>query len=174
MKKLKTLAVIPAFNEQGKIGITVRKAKPFVDKVLVADDCSKDKTAAEAKKAGAIVISHKANQGAGAAIRTGIDYAIRHGFDVCIDMGGDDQDNPDEIPRLMKEISAGFDFVQGSRWLSEGKRVNIPLFRVITTKSYSFFFSILEGFPITDGSNGFRAFRTKMLTCGRTGLTVTS
>ena len=61
---------IPAYNEEGKIKEVVKKALPYVDKVIVCDDGSTDDTAILAKKAGAIVISHETNQGYGAAIST--------------------------------------------------------------------------------------------------------
>jgi len=61
---------IPAYNEEAKIKEVVKKALPYVDKVIVCDDGSTDNTTALAKKAGAIVISHETNLGYGAAIST--------------------------------------------------------------------------------------------------------
>ncbi len=157
-----SVAVIPAYNEKGKIGITVKKTVPFVKKVVVVDDCSGDNTKEEAESAGAFVIRHAVNKGAGAAIRTGIDYAIKNRFDVVLVLGGDDQDNPDESVRHFAKIAKGYDFVQGSRYLDKGFTENLPMFRRITTKGYSLFFKIITGHRITDGTNGFRAFRTSI------------
>ena len=72
------LVCIPAYNEETKIKDVVKKSLPYVDKVIVCDDGSTDKTAALAKKAGAIVISHETNLGYGAAISTLFDYCRKN------------------------------------------------------------------------------------------------
>jgi dolichol-phosphate mannosyltransferase len=59
-------------------------------------------------------------------------------------------------------IHNNFDFVQGSRYMSGGKIVNIPLFRLVTTRIYALLLRMLLGFPISDGTNGFRAFRLEI------------
>lgn len=163
-KKEKIIAIIPAFNEEGKIGTVVlrikQEAAEWIDEICVIDDGSKDNTNLEAKGKGASVISHGHNRGVGYAIRTGIKYALEKKYDIAVVMGGDNQDNPSEIKRLLYPILHDhFDFVQGSRYMPGGQRVNIPLFRWITTGVYSLIFKIIVRFPITDGTNGFRAFR---------------
>lgn len=160
----KIIAIIPALNEEGKIGKVVSRIKHeaprWIDDILVVDDGSVDNTASEARNEGATVISQDRNRGVGSAIRTGIDYALKHKFEVAVMLGGDDQDNPGEIKRILYPILHDhFDFVQGSRYMAGGERFNIPLFRWITTGIYSFLFKIIIRFPISDGTNGFRAFR---------------
>lgn len=158
----RVLLVLPALNEAGKIGRTIRKVPPgIVDDVLVVDDCSTDGTAEEAAALGARVIRHLHNMGVGAAIRTGIYFANDHGFDVVVVAASDDQDVPAEIPRLLEPIDKGkAEFVQGSRYLRGGRRVRHPLSRTVMTWSYSVMFSILALRRVTDGTNGFRAFLT--------------
>ncbi len=153
------ISIIPALNEEGKIGATVSKIpRNIVDEVLVIDDGSCDKTAKEAGDNGAKVLVHKENMGVGAAIRKGIDYALKRGYDICVVMGGDNQDNPEQIPVLLDPIvDDGYDFVQGSRYLYGIRQ--IPRFRRLTTKFYTMLFKAVCGYPLTDGSNGFRAFR---------------
>lgn len=166
MKKGKVIAVIPALNEEGKIGIVVSgiKSENVVDSVLVVDDGSTDNTRKEAEAGGAEVISQPRNMGVGAALRTGFRYAQEKGFDIIVVLGADNQDNPSEMNRLLRPITEdGFDFIQGSRYMPGGVRVNIPLFRWITTGFYSFLFKLLIRFPLTDGTNGYRAFRTSIL-----------
>jgi dolichol-phosphate mannosyltransferase len=166
--KQKVVVILPAYNEEGKIGIVVTKtlerAKGIVDQVVVVDDGSSDKTAEESRASGAFVISHPKNKGVGAGIRTGLDYAVKQNFDIAIVMGCDDQDDPAEIPSVLAPIiEQGYDFVQGSRYRPGGAQVNIPLFRFVTTHAYALMFRIITCFPCTDGTNGFRAFRLSML-----------
>jgi dolichol-phosphate mannosyltransferase len=157
------ILILPALNEEGKVGRVVWGAKDFVDEVLVVDDGSVDNTGEEARRQGATLIRHPLNMGVGAAIRTGIKYALSKGYEVIVIMGADDQDIPDEMPRLIKPIiDNGYDLVQGSRRLYGKRVVNMPLFRRITTKIYSSIFRILTGFKITDGTNGYRAIKASL------------
>jgi glycosyltransferase involved in cell wall biosynthesis len=157
------LLVLPALNEAGKIGRTIAKVPAgVVDEVLLVDDGSTDGTGEEAAALGATVVRHPRNMGVGAAIRTGILYADEHGFDVVVVAASDDQDVPAEIPRLLKPIDEGkAEFVQGSRYRRGGQRVHHPLSRTILTWWYSAMFSVLALRLVTDGTNGFRAFRTR-------------
>jgi dolichol-phosphate mannosyltransferase len=156
--------ILPALNEEGKIGRTVqRMPRPLVDHVVVVDDGSTDKTAAEAEAAGAIVVRHERNRGVGAAIRTGIHWAEKLGIGLTGIMAGDDQDNPDELTRLAQAIvDDGVDFVQGSRYLPGGKRLNQPLSRTLMTIGYSAMFTVCVRRRITDATNGFKLFRTSV------------
>ena len=134
-----------------------------VDQTVVADDCSTDGTYNEARAAGAHVIRHEVNMGVGAGIRSGIKYGCENGFDVAVILSGDDQHEPKELPRVLsplREDSA--DLVQGSRRLKGGGTVNGPLFREVTTRLYSLFFSVITFRRITDGTNGFRAFKLSL------------
>jgi dolichol-phosphate mannosyltransferase len=156
------LVILPALNEANKVGKVISKVPAdIVDTVLVVDDGSTDETTQEAEEAGAMVIQHKVNRGVGAAIRTGIDYALANEYDITVVMASDDQDEPAEVTRLLDPIvTDGYDYIHGSRYLAGGRRVNHPLHRTLMTWSYSLSFRLVVGYPITDGTNGFRAFRT--------------
>jgi dolichol-phosphate mannosyltransferase len=156
--KPKVIAVAPAYNEEGKIGETVRRCMPVVDKMVVTDDGSSDNTYREAKNAGAMVYRHKKNIGVGAAFRNGIDYALKHDYDVLMLMGGDNQDSFEDIPKFVKLMKKGnYTFIQGSRYLPGGHSENQPLFRLLTTKAFTAYVNIMTGARLTDASNGFRA-----------------
>jgi dolichol-phosphate mannosyltransferase len=158
----KILTIIPAFNEAKNIGQVVIKALncPLITELLVVDDGSKDRTSIIARKNGAKVIKHKENLGVGAAIRTGIDYAIKNKFTIATILAGDDQHNPSEITRLVEAIIQDkCDFCIGSRYLKSSNFTNPTLFRLLTTKLYTFIFNIFLGTKLTDATNGFRAFR---------------
>jgi len=159
-------AVVPAYNEAGKIGAVVRKiSRRHAACVVVVDDASSDGTAAEARAAGAErVLSHARNRGVGAAIRTGLLAAKGEGFAIAVVLSGDDQHEPDELPRLLEPLFAGAaDLVQGSRWLPGGAVPGIPAQRRWLTRVYPWLFRIASGYPSTDGTNGLRAFRTNLL-----------
>jgi dolichol-phosphate mannosyltransferase len=160
----RVLVVVPAYNEQGKIGVVVKKIpKNLCEDIVVINDGSSDGTAAEAEKAGAILITHNVQRGVGAAIRSGIDYAIANRYGIVAILSGDDQHDPMDLPGLLRPIFEGrCDFVQGSRRLGGLQAPNIGKFRRISTWIYTVLFRILTGFPCTDATNGGRAFRTRI------------
>ncbi len=164
-KGRRIIVVMSCLNEEGKIGNGVRKvSKDLVDEVVVVDDGSIDNTAKEAELSGATVIRHEKNLGAGAGYRTAYFYGVEKGYDIIVELAGDDQDNPGEIPRLLDPIiDEGYDYVHGSRWMEGGIRINHPLYRILATKLYSFLFRVLIGFPATDATNGFRVFKAQIL-----------
>ncbi len=100
-KERSITVILPAFNEEGTIGNIVQKVRKYVDDVIVVNDGSKDKTAENALKHGATVISHRANKGYIHALRTGLKYAEG---EVIVIMDADGQHEPDDIPRLVKPI----------------------------------------------------------------------
>ncbi len=159
-------AIVPAFNETGKIGEVVRKVpRRHASWVIVVDDCSSDGTAEEARAAGAErVVRHAVNRGVGAGIRTGLITARQEGFEFAVILSGDDQHEPDELPRVLAPLFEGrADLVQGSRWLPGGATPGIPTSRRWLTRVYPLLFRLASGYPSTDGTNGFRAFRLSML-----------
>lgn len=161
-KSQRVLVILPALNEAGKVERVIQKMpRDVVDTVLVVDDGSTDDTAEVSRVTGAEVIVHPINRGVGAAIRTGIDYALEHGYDITVIMASDNQDDPTEITRLLVPIvDEGYDYVHGSRRLPGGRLVNHPRSRTMLTWFYSLCFSLVAGRWITDGTNGYRAFRT--------------
>ncbi|MFC1977650.1 glycosyltransferase family 2 protein, partial [Chloroflexota bacterium] len=156
----KIMAAIPAFNEEKYIGTIVLKARQYVDGVVVLDDGSTDQTASIAKLAGANVVQHRQNRGYGASIQTPLADAKKKEVDILVLLDGDFQHNPDEIPRLIKPISEGFDLVIGSR---EEQGVNIPRYRRIGQRAISYFPRILSRKKLYDSESGFRVFSKKAI-----------
>ena len=97
----RVLVVVPAFNAERTVGGIVRGCRAVVDEVLVIDDGSIDRTAAEAVDAGARVMSHAANRGKGAALKTGFGLALQRGYDAVITLDADGQHLPREIPKFL-------------------------------------------------------------------------
>src|ERR1043165_8632588 len=117
------LCVAPAWNEGERISRVV-KAVPsdVVETTVVIDDGSTDDTPDHAENAGASVIRAGKNRGVGAAIRSGIDYAIDNGYDIVVVVSGGGKTPPEQIPRLVNPIMSGeAELVQGSRYLDGGE-----------------------------------------------------
>lgn len=152
---MKTLIVIPAYNEELTIGSVVALSKKYGD-VLVVDDGSLDRTSEVAGACGAIVIRHETNKGKGQAIKTGFEYGISEGYDVVVTIDADGQHNPDEIPKLLEPIVNGdADFVIGSRYISRAKK-KIPFYRRIGLWVLNKGTTIASGLEV-DSQSGFRA-----------------
>ena len=151
------IVCIPAYNEEIKINDVVKKSLPYADKVIVCDDGSTDDTAALAKKAGAIVISHEKNQGYGATISTLFDYCRKNNAEIMVTLDGDGQHNPDQIPDLINVIlKHNVDVVIGSRSLKDDK--DLPSYRKTGIKVITSTINSATNLKVTDSQSGFRAY----------------
>lgn len=153
--------VIAAYNEGEALGGVVASLleRSFAN-VIVVDDGSRDNTAQVAKAAGAHVLRHPINLGQGAALQTGIDYALRLGCEYVVTFDADGQHSADEIsPMLAHLIASQSDIVLGSRFL--GNTVNMPRSKAITLWLAVRFTRLSTGLELTDTHNGFRALSAK-------------
>jgi glycosyltransferase involved in cell wall biosynthesis len=162
---LKTVCIIPAFNEEDTIEDAVLETKDYVDEVIVVDDGSVDETASRAIEAGAFVISHQSNMGVGKAFASGINYALSIGADVAVTFDADGQFKATEIPNLITPISEGrADFVTGSRFINRIDIPDMPLSKRIGNIFFTRMVNLLSGGDFTDTQCGFRAYsRESML-----------
>src|SRR3989338_383091 len=153
METKKIFVVIPAFNEERSIAKIIRKSGNLVGKVIVVDDGSKDKTGYVAEKAGAVVLRHIINLGKGAALKTGCDFAVRHGSDYVVAIDADAQHKPEDIPRFIEKLKRS-DIVFGCRKF--GSKMPFVL------RFGNWFIAevtwLLYGIKINDTQCGFRAF----------------
>jgi glycosyltransferase involved in cell wall biosynthesis len=157
--KLRKLAIVPAYNEEGMVGRVVRDIKrvaPAFD-VVVIDDGSTDGTAAEARAEGATVISHPFNLGIGGAVQSGFKYALREGYDVAAQVDGDGQHKPSYLPDLLAKLHTGgkADMVCGSRFRGD-PGYKVPLGRRLGNLVFALVLTALTRRRITDPTSGFR------------------
>ncbi|MGQ9630212.1 MAG: glycosyltransferase family 2 protein [bacterium] len=159
---MKVCVVIPAYNEVDAIGNVIRKAKGFVQDVVVIDDGSEDDTYIAAKEAGAVILRHNRNMGKGAALKTGFGYALAHGYDAVITMDADGQHNCRDIPKLLERAEDDdVDIVIGSRMIGDTRIM--PFIRWLTNKVTSALVSKTANQRVTDSQSGFRLIKRHVL-----------
>jgi glycosyltransferase involved in cell wall biosynthesis len=155
-RSLYLVAVIPAFNEATRVGNVVRAVTPYVQQTIVVDDGSTDQTSAAAAQAGATVIRHVENGGAGAATMTGIEAARRLNADAVVTLDADEQHDPADIPRLLQPIlDDTADIVFANRF---GQRNRIPAIRRVFNAIGNLVTLIATGKWVQDSQSGYKVF----------------
>jgi glycosyltransferase involved in cell wall biosynthesis len=160
---MKVFAVIPAWNEAGRIGEAVKDVQGAVDGVIVVDDGSLDATGEAARVAGATVLRHAVNRGQGAALKTGTEAALRMGADVIVHVDADGQHDASFVSSLVTPIKEEkADVVFGSRFLDITSH-EMPIVRRMILSAARLFNTFIIGIPstVTDPQSGMRAFSRK-------------
>ncbi len=149
--------VIPAFNEEKNIGNVIDNLKEYGYKnIIVIDDGSKDKTFEVASSREVEVLRHFINRGQGAALQTGMSYALLNGADIIVHFDSDGQHRTEEIQRMILPIiNNQVEATLGSRFLSGQK---LPFKRKLMLKAAIFTIWAFYGVKLSDAHNGFRAF----------------
>src|SRR5215813_1919153 len=143
------LVTIPALNEEQTVGRVVRAVPgsfPGIRRVevLVVDDGSEDRTAAEAEAAGATVIRHPSIRGVGGAFHSALTYGLDHGADLIVSLDADGQFDPADIPTLIAPVLAGHaDFATASRFKDRTLTPQMPRVRLLGNRLMSAFVSHL-------------------------------
>lgn len=160
----KTLILIPACNEEGRLGkvLAAISAQQVDADILVIDDGSVDGTAAEARRRGAHVVSHPFNLGYGSALHTGYLFARRADYDRVVQMDADGQHDPISLPDLLRALDAGADVVVGSRYLG-GKPPRTSLLRRLGSRLFARIVTVWTGVTITDPTSGYQALSRRAL-----------
>jgi len=150
--------VAPAFNEAAVIGETLDALLPCFSNVVVVDDCSRDATGAIAAAAGAHVCRHPINLGQGAALQTGIDYALGRGADYIVTFDADGQHRPEDAQAMLAELlRREVDVMLASRFL--GSAEGIPGARRTMLRLATYSTTLTTGLALTDTHNGLRVIR---------------
>ena len=166
---MKTLVVIPTYNEAQSLASTVEGLLTEVAgvDVLVVDDNSQDGTAAIADSLGirharVSALHRPAKQGLGPAYIDGFSYAFANGYEIVVEMDADGSHQASDLQRILLAISSA-DLVIGSRWISGGSVQNWPFARVLLSKYGNVYARLILGTDILDMTSGFRAYRASFL-----------
>ena len=154
----KVWVIIPAYNEGTVIGEVVAPILAEGWEVVVIDDASTDGTAELLADSGVHLCRHAVNLGQGAALQTGITFALRQGAEYLVTFDADGQHRFADIPRMLEKLKGGdFDIVLGSRFLDGGGAENIPKSRRLLLQAATQYTRVWCGLDVTDTHNGFRA-----------------
>jgi glycosyltransferase involved in cell wall biosynthesis len=160
--------VVPAYDEEALIGATLGGIPPLVDRIIVVDDGSSDKTGERAVETGdsrVEVLTHERRSGVGAAILTGYRRALEDGLDVVAVMNGDNQMDPEDLPALVEPIARGeLDYAKANR-LSTGQAWQlIPKTRFFGNAVLSMLTKIASGYwHVADSQSGYTVVSREML-----------
>lgn len=158
-----TFIVVPAYCEQAAIGAVLRELVTAYPNVVVVDDGSRDQTFAAARAVAPFVIRHPLNRGQGAALQTGIRFALDRGAHYIVTFDSDGQHRVEDIPRLLAPLVTNQAAVAlGSRFLEP--RSNVPPARRLLLRGAIFFTRLTSGLQLTDAHNGLRAFNRSAAT----------
>lgn len=166
---MKTLIIIPAYNEELNIENTInkitnynKKSKNKIDYIII-NDGSIDNTLEICRKNNYNLIPLINNLGIGGAVQTGYKYAKENNYDIAIQFDGDGQHDEKYIDKLIKEIEKGNDFVIGSRFIGDESEFKSSMFRRLGIKILSLAIKICTGKKIYDPTSGFRAANKEVI-----------
>jgi len=168
-KRAKYACCVFVINEGEKVRKQLQRMKELtglVD-VVVADGGSTDGSfdGGILEDAGVTALLVKTGPGKlSAQMRMGLSWCMDRGYEGCVIIDGNGKDGIDAIPRFVELLDAGFDHVQGSRFIRGGVHRNTPLARLVGVNIlHAPLLSLAAGFRYTDTTNGFRAYSRKFL-----------
>jgi glycosyltransferase involved in cell wall biosynthesis len=157
--------VMPAYNAEKTLEMTVRELSDVVDIKILVDDSSKDQTAALSRKLGVLTFVHDANYGYGRNQQTCYREALAAGADIVVMVHPDYQYTPSLVPAMAGMVASGvYDMVLGSRILGRGAlKGGMPLYKYIANRFLTAFQNIFLGIKLSEYHTGFRAFSRELL-----------
>ena len=162
---MKTLVIIPCYNEQDsivKVVDNLKKNAPDVD-YLIVNDCSTDNTEKILKENGYNYINNPINLGIGGGVQAGYKYAMQYGYDIAVQMDGDGQHDPKYLNAVIEPVAQGkYDMAIGSRFI-EKEGFQTSFMRRIGINIISAFIFVLTGKRVKDTTSGFRACNKKLI-----------
>lgn len=157
---MKTLIIIPAFNEEKNLPTLIEDIKSYGYDYLIINDCSTDNTLSMASDNKYNILNLPVNMGIAGVTRIGFMYAYDNDYDCVVSVDGDGQHQPSYIHGLIKEIENGYDYVVGSRFIDEEKPFSL---RMIGSRMLCFLIKIKTGKTVTDPTSGMRAVGKKVV-----------
>ncbi len=162
---MKTLVIIPAYNEEESIRTTVcevREKAPWAD-ILVVNDCSTDATEERLIGLGVRHLILPVNLGIGGAVQAGYRYALANGYEATVQLDGDGQHDPAYLETLIDELEKGdADLVTGSRFITREGFISSGL-RRFGIGFLNGLIRLLCGVRVTDATSGFRAVSASLI-----------
>ncbi len=156
----RTFVVIAAYNEAAVIAGVVQGLRPSYEHVVVVDDGSTDGTFDAVRPVATYTLRHAVNRGQGAALQTGIRFALEQGAAYIVTFDADGQHRVEDIDRLLAPLAAGeAEITLGSRFL--GSTEGMPTSRRWLLRLSVLFTRVVSGVRISDAHNGLRAFSRK-------------
>ncbi len=157
--------VMPAYNAERTLEMTVRELTDVVDITILVDDSSKDDTAALSRRLGVHPFVHDANYGYGRNQQTCYREALAAGADIVVMVHPDYQYTPSLVPAMAGMIASGvYDLVLGSRILGDGAlKGGMPLYKYVANRFLTAFQNLFLGVKLSEYHTGFRAFSRKLL-----------
>lgn len=170
-KRSELCVCIPVINEDGRIQILLERMNRLKIMqnydVIVADGGSTDGSLEEGflnRMNVRVLLTKKGAGKLGSQMRMAMAYGVNEEYKGFIFIDGNNKDDPEAIPRFAAKLEAGYDFIQGSRYLPGGLGVNTPLFRHYAIRYLHVpLVSFAAGRRFTDTTNGFRAYSSRFL-----------
>lgn len=152
-----TWLIVPLYNEAQVVREVIAQARETFPNIVCVDDGSSDSSIEEARAGGAYVVCHPINLGQGAALQTGLDFAVaQEGAEYFVTFDSDGQHRTEDAERMVARLrSEPLDIVVGSRFLDG--RTKPGIMKRIVLKAAVWFERLSTGVKLTDAHNGLRA-----------------
>lgn len=157
---MKSLVIIPAFNEANSVPGLVKELNKYGYDYIVLNDCSTDNSIEVYDKNKINYLNLPLNMGLASVTQAGFRYAKEHDYDCAIVIDGDGQHPPFNIERLFKEIENGNDYVIGSRFVEKDKSWSL---RMVGSRIICFFIFLKTGKRVSDPTSGMRCLNRNVI-----------
>lgn len=157
-----TYVIIPVYNEESVIADVVKVVAESFGNIVCVNDGSRDHSSEKILTTSALLVNHPINLGQGAAIQTGIEYALKDpNAQYFVTFDADGQHDLEDVKKMLDYIrKEGVDVVLGSRFL--GGSQNMTRLKKAVLKAAVKFSNFTTGLSLTDAHNGLRVFNRKV------------